>query len=101
MTDWYLDLSKKSGKKDPIRSNISNLEEARKDLAMVNIYYKDLSYTAINETKALTILTVLSNYGGQLGLFVGISLMNFVHLFDIIIRSFLIVFRKKLVNNMK
>jgi hypothetical protein len=94
MTDWYLDLSKKSGQKDPIESEISNLEEARKDLAMVNIYYKELSYTAINETKALTILTVLSNYGGQLGLFVGMSLMSFFHLFEIIFGSFWILIKK-------
>ena len=93
MTDWYLDLSKTSGLKDPIRSKINNLDEARKDVAMVNIYYKDLGYTSISETKALTIHTVLANYGGQLGLFVGMSLMSFFHLFEIIIRSFLLILK--------
>ena len=67
-------------------SEIENVEEARKSFLMVNIYYKEIAYTYISESPKWNIVTLLSNFGGQLGLFIGMSLLSFLEFFDLFIK---------------
>ena len=47
---------------------IKNLEEARKDIVALNIFYEKTDYTLVTQTPLWNINTLLSNYGGQIGL---------------------------------
>ena len=50
-----------------ILQNYSTVQEARNDLLMLYVYYSDISYTYIYESPFWTIISLLSNFGGQLG----------------------------------
>ena len=52
-----------------ILQNYSTVQEARNDLLMLYVYYNDISYTYIYESPYWTIISLLSNFGGQLGKF--------------------------------
>jgi hypothetical protein len=72
-------------------SEIENVEEARKSFLMVNIYYKEIAYTYISESPKWNIVTLLSNFGGQLGLFIGMSLLSFLEFFDLFIKIIILL----------
>jgi hypothetical protein len=78
ITEWYLDLLKYhysvqnrtnpvSRKMKPKLELIKNLDEARKDIVALNIFYKKIDYTLITQTPLWNINTLLSNFGGQIG----------------------------------
>lgn len=46
--------------------------------AMVDIYYEKLNYETLTESPAVTMSTTLSNIGGMLGLWLGMSLISLV-----------------------
>jgi hypothetical protein len=70
-------------------NNITD-EELASSLAFVNIYYNHLGYTEIIEKPSYTTLSLISNVGGTLGLFMGLSLLSlfeFVEIFIILIEN--------------
>lgn len=73
---------------------INSIDEARKNMLAVKIFYEDLSYTYIEETPVWTELTLISSFGGQLGLFVGISLLSFVEIFELIIKVIILKYKE-------
>ncbi|RNA15199.1 Amiloride-sensitive sodium channel subunit beta [Brachionus plicatilis] len=61
-----------------------NKNETFDDLAIVNIYYRNLGYTEITESAAVEFVDLLSSIGGVGGLFLGASaltLVEFIELF--------------------
>jgi hypothetical protein len=72
-------------------SQIENVEEARKSFLMVNIFYKEIAYTYISESPKWNIVSLLSNFGGQLGLFIGMSLLSFLEFFDLFIQTIILL----------
>ena len=71
------------------RLNVTNrtlsLDEQKNSIVKLNIYYDSLSYTVLTETASLDIITLMSNIGGTLGLFLGVSLLTFVEFVEIIL----------------
>ena len=55
------------------------------NIAKLNIYYNSLSYTEVTESESLSLVSLLSNIGGTIGLFMGISLLTAVELVEICI----------------
>ena len=51
---------------------------------LLNIYYDSLSYTTIDETPKTEWIDLISNTGGTLGLFLGISVLSLGEIFEII-----------------
>lgn len=58
------------------------------------VYYKDLGYQQYDEVEKTTLPDLVANIGGLLGLFLGMSFLSFVELFDILLQIFL--YKKKL-----
>jgi hypothetical protein len=56
----------------------------RGNLAMVDIYFDDLKYTKLEETKADLPASLVSDVGGQLGLWLGCSILTLVELLNFV-----------------
>jgi hypothetical protein len=130
ITEWYLDLLKHYFS-NPNKANlfsknirpklhlINNLSEARKDLVALNIFYEKNDYTLITQTPLWNINTLLSNYGGEIGirinqlkvyhicllkylinillknvgLFLGMSVLSLVEIIEIILITLYVVWK--------
>lgn len=66
--------------------NISNFslnhEDLKKNILKLNIYFESLSYASITEQPSTNIVSLLSNIGGTLGLFLGMSALSFIEIFE-------------------
>ena len=71
--------------------SFSKFDKSDENLLKLNIYYDELSYTVINEAISLSIFEVLSNIGGTLGLFLGLSLLSFVEVIEVLINVIFIL----------
>jgi hypothetical protein len=67
-----------------------SLEEKMNSIIKFNIYYESLSYTITTESPAMDIVGLLSNIGGTLGLFLGVSVLTAVEVIEIILQAILI-----------
>ncbi|CAF0868590.1 unnamed protein product [Brachionus calyciflorus] len=61
------------------------------DLTAVNIYYQTLSYTNIEEAPTTGLVDLLSNIGGIAGLFLGVSFLSFIEIFELLMQIVLIL----------
>ncbi|CAF1003954.1 unnamed protein product [Brachionus calyciflorus] len=59
----------------------------KKELVSLKMYYKSLSYTEISEKESIDIAGLLSNIGGIAGLFLGVSVLSFVELIEILLET--------------
>ena len=69
-----------------------NSDTALESVASVNLFYGSLSYTISTESPQLDIIGLLASIGGNLGLFLGVSLLSVCEIFEVLIE---ICFRKK------
>jgi hypothetical protein len=58
--------------KIPFINYTDNFAELKNSIAYIRVFYDDLSYTLVDETEAVTIVTLIGTLGGNLGLFLGI-----------------------------
>ena len=65
-----------------INSDFSMMLNKKNHLAL-NIFYDSYSYTTIQEVAKMDILDLISNIGGTLGLFIGMSFLSFAEVFEI------------------
>ena len=72
-TDYYLNLLRSSDILSTKFSNISLIddEKIRNSVLRLNIYYSTLSYEILIESPSQTVVGLLANLGGTLGLFLG------------------------------
>jgi predicted tellurium resistance membrane protein TerC len=67
----------------------------QKNIVMLYVFYSDLSTTYVEEKPAMTDL--IGNIGGNLIFFLGMSLLSFVEVLEIVIDLALLYVRKKMV----
>lgn len=60
-------------------------------VASVFLYYDDLVDTQITESPSLTLVTLISNIGGIMGLFIGVSILSFVEFIELAVTFVIIV----------
>jgi hypothetical protein len=70
-------------------------EQLASSVAMFDVYYNSLSYTEIVEVPVYTIVNLISNIGGSLGLLLGMSLLSFLEFFEILFDIFMEKFNTK------
>ena len=63
-----------------------------KNCLYLNVFYDDLSTTYTTELPALTAVSLFGNIGGNLGLFIGISILTFIEIVELLITVMMIVF---------
>jgi hypothetical protein len=54
------------------------------DEAIIVAYYRSLKYTVSNQQPKVKIIDFVTDFGGLLGLFIGISFMSFVEIVHVI-----------------
>ena len=62
-----------------------NLDTARDSFVYVNIYYDSLSYTVTSESPKMDIVSLLASIGGNLSLFLGVSVFSVCEIVEVII----------------
>ncbi|KAM4631569.1 epithelial sodium channel subunit gamma isoform 1-T3 [Discoglossus pictus] len=76
---------------DKLEKNLSKY-----DLASLNIFYQNLNLRSISESPANSIVTLLSNFGGQLGLWMSCSMVCVLEIIEIFfIDSLWVVLRQR------
>ena len=70
------------------------LSSVRKYLVRVTISYNELGYTLIQEFPSIDPATLVGNVGGQFGLFLGISILSIIEVFELMIDLMLITKKK-------
>ncbi|CAF0734924.1 unnamed protein product [Brachionus calyciflorus] len=82
---WYTSILKNSIiSSDPFFNflNTSDYLNLQQTILMVNIYYENMYYTLLKDTPEVTIELLIAYIGGNLGLFMGISLLSLVEFFE-------------------
>ena len=64
------------------------------NVVSMNIFYESLSYEYSDEVAQIDIVALLANIGGNLGLFLGVSLLSICELIEILIEIFILKFKK-------
>lgn len=65
-----------------------------KNCLYLNVFYDDLATTYTSELPAVTAISLFGSVGGNLGLFIGISILTFVELLELFINIILILISK-------
>jgi hypothetical protein len=73
-------------------------QEVANSFASVKVYYYDTSYTEITESAKFTFLNLISNIGGTLGLFLGMSILSIVEVFEFFLEILLVYLSSNVVN---
>ena len=69
-------------------------EDVNKHFFGIRIHYNDLKYTFINQEIKIYTFNLISNIGGILGLFLGISFLSFIEILEILVESIYILYSK-------
>ena len=73
-----------------------NFETIKESVSSLKISYKDIEYTIIGEQASITLIDLIANIGGTLGLFIGISLLSFVEIAEILIKLANIMLKERM-----
>jgi len=71
---------------------IQQTEKTDKNVIYFTVYYENLDYTVIDQVAKMTELDLISNIGGNLGLFIGISFLSFAELIELLIEIIYILY---------
>eukprot|EP00117_Sycon_ciliatum_P016940 scpid45734/ scgid16157/ Acid-sensing ion channel 1; Amiloride-sensitive cation channel 2, neuronal; Brain sodium channel 2 len=79
---------------DNPRNITTNLQLVRENFAQINVFYESLSYERIDEQVSVTLSTLFGSVGGNLGLFIGASMLTLLEFGQYITRFFIARFRR-------
>ncbi|KAI3420893.1 Amiloride-sensitive sodium channel [Globodera pallida] len=92
-SDWAL-----YGECDPSLSGAQCLQFHREQSAIVEVYFEQLNYESLQESEAYGLPNLLSDFGGQLGLWMGVSVITIMEVGILISELFILFFVRKLIN---
>jgi len=91
--DVYVDLIQKNKNlSSDFHNKTITPEIAKKSVSRIFLYYDSLSYTQSDDAPQIDLITLIANVGGNLGLFLGVSLFS---VWEIVITLLEIYFYKK------
>jgi hypothetical protein len=71
---------------------------ATQSFVKLNVFYESLSYTISTETSKIDVISLLASIGGNLGLFLGVSVFSLCEIFEAFIEIFFILMVKNKAN---
>jgi hypothetical protein len=81
--------------KFPPGTNIT-YELLKENFVTVRVFYDKLAYTEITESEKISPFNFLSILGGNASLFLGVSLLSFIEVFEVIFEVLCILFQSKM-----
>lgn len=77
-------------------SNPSNMnyDSLKRNMVQIAVYYGDLGYQQYQELEKMSLGDLISGIGGTLGLFLGMSFLSFVEIFDVMLQIFFYLISK-------
>ena len=75
--------------------------QAEKSFIRLNIFYDSLSYTLTTESPQMDWVTLLGSIGGNLGLFLGVSVFSFCELVEVLVEIYYILIDKEKATGIK
>lgn len=64
----------------------------KENVVKVRVFYETLAYTELEEYASMDLIALWSNIGGLAGLFLGISVLSFVEIFEVLIKALCLFF---------
>jgi len=75
------------------------LEDLRETMVQFSVFYPDFYFTHINQIPKIQLVDLVGEFGGLLGLFVGMSFLSFGELIEVMIEILIILCEKKKVKD--
>ena len=72
---------------------------ASESFVSLNIFYDSLSYIRTSESPQMNVVALLASIGGNLGLFLGVSVFSLCELIEVFIEVFYIFYGKNKIYN--
>ena len=98
-TPWYANLLLKHNSLNDIMRN-NNLSSSLLSysyvlttLSKINIFYQEMTYISVSESPAFVIEDLISFISGNLGLFLGMSLLSVIEFIDVFVQFIFILIR--------
>ena len=89
-------LFNKTAQSSKFSNDMLNYDKTKNKVLALNVYYDKLEYTLINQEPKFQILDLVSNIGGLLGLFLGVSLLSFLEIIEFTLEIvFLLVYKRE------
>ena len=85
---YYKKIKKNKNLSEDFVTEILSKETAATSVISVNIFYGSLSYMESKESPKMTLVSLLALIGGNLSLFLGISLISLFELIELLIEIF-------------
>ena len=82
-------------------TKLSTQNEIDKNFVSFAIYYENLQYTTIDQMAQMNVFDLISNIGGNLGLFIGISFLSFAELIELLVEIICIILGIKGIRNQR
>ena len=74
--------------------NITTYEDLKKNVARIEIFFDEMKETVIEESVKTEMSDLISNLGGTLGLFLGLSFLSLIEFVEVFLQAILITFHK-------
>ena len=71
-----------------------SIDELKGSHLALNIFYPNKEYTEISESPKTNFVDLISNLGGALGIFLGLSVFSFIEIFEVMLKILFVLFRK-------
>ncbi len=73
--------------------NITTFEQLKKNVARVEIFFDEMKETAIEESIKTEMSDLISNLGGTLGLFLGLSFLSLIEFVEVILQALIVLIK--------
>ena len=67
---------------------------ADKNFVLLSVYYPTTQYTEIRQVPKTSLIDLISNLGGAIGIFLGFSIFSLIEIAEIFLQMILILFRR-------
>ena len=74
--------------------NITTHEHLKKNVARIEIFFDEMKETVIEESIKTGISDLISNLGGTLGLFLGLSFLSLIEFVEVFLQALIVLIRK-------
>ncbi|CAB4011245.1 Amiloride-sensitive sodium channel subunit alpha, partial [Paramuricea clavata] len=91
----YNETQRKSlNRTQKFQKSVKTKDDFKKDFLRIKIYFEELNLIQIHQEFSYSITTLLSDIGGQLGLWVGLSVITFAEVGDLLLSVIMLAFSK-------